>query len=251
VISVLVPVPYIPAVVPDTDEPAAARVPLRWGIPDTIWAYVAGLAGAIVCSIPFSRADAKAQTAAYLVAVAIIGQDGATVFALWLISRLKGSGSVVRDFGLRLWVGDLWVVPAGAGLAAVLSALVYPLSEIANGREQEVVSDLKDASGARLVVFVVIAGLLAPVVEEFLFRGLLLRGLLRRVPVVPAVAISGLVFGLVHLTGDASLGTVAAFPALVTLGVISGVLAVRSGDLSRSIMLHAGFNLLTILTIVL
>ena len=32
---------------------------------------------------------------------------------------------------------------------------------------------------------------------------------------------------------------------LAMVGIVSGVLAVRSGDLSRSILLHAGFNLLS------
>jgi membrane protease YdiL (CAAX protease family) len=53
-------------------------------------------------------------------------------------------------------------------------------------------------------------------------------------------------FALLHLV-DPSIGTVVALPALATVGVVSGVLAVRTGDLSRSILLHAGFNLVTVL----
>jgi membrane protease YdiL (CAAX protease family) len=59
-----------------------------------------------------------------------------------------------------------------------------------------------------------------------------------------AVAVSALVFALAHLL-DPSLGTLAVLPALFALGAVSGVLALESGDLSRSIMLHIGFNLLT------
>jgi membrane protease YdiL (CAAX protease family) len=39
-------------------------------------------------------------------------------------------------------------------------------------------------------------------------------------------------------------------PALVALGCLCGVLAVRSGSLSRPILVHAGFNLLTTVQIV-
>jgi membrane protease YdiL (CAAX protease family) len=223
---------------------------VRWGIPDAFWAYLAGIVGVLVCTVPFPEADRKAETAAFL-AAATLGQDGGIVLAIAAIARRKGTGSLVSDFGLRLWVGDLWIVPAGMGLAAVLSAAVAPLSHLSGGQEQQVVSDLKDASGAKLVVLVLLAGLAAPVVEELLFRGLLLRALLRRMPAVGAVAVSGVAFGLVHFIGGEALGTAVALPALVTLGVISAAVAVRTGDLSRSILLHAGFNLLTILSVVI
>jgi membrane protease YdiL (CAAX protease family) len=222
---------------------------VRWGLPDALLGYLGGFVGILVFTIAFSAEDAEAQTAAYL-AAAFAGQYGGTFGAIWLISRRKGLGSVIDDFGLRLWVGDLWVLPAGAGLGAVLGVLVQPLSNLAGGDEQDVVTELNEAGGAKLVVLAVGAGLFAPVVEELLFRGLLLRALLRRMPATPAVAVSSVVFALVHLV-DPSLGTVVALPALAAVGVVAGMLAVRSGALSRPIMLHAGFNLLTIMSVAL
>ena len=53
-------------------------------------------------------------------------------------------------------------------------------------------------------------------------------------------------FGLVHLAGDPSIGTLIAFPVLVTLGLVSGYQAFTTGRLSRSILLHMGFNALTV-----
>jgi hypothetical protein len=127
-----------------------------------------------------------------------------------------------------------------------LALTLLPLQHLAGNETQEVVNELQNANGAKLAVLALGAGLLAPVVEELLFRGLLLRALMRRFDATTAVAISGTVFALLHLV-DPSLGTVVALPALATVGVVSGVLAVRTGDLSRSIMLHAGFNLVTVL----
>ena len=88
--------------------------------------------------------------------------------------------------------------------------------------------------------------LLAPVTEELLFRGALLRSLLRRVSPAVAVLISAVVFGLVHALGDPSVGTVIAMPAIILLGVVSGYQAARTGNLSRSILLHVGFNALSV-----
>jgi membrane protease YdiL (CAAX protease family) len=55
-----------------------------------------------------------------------------------------------------------------------------------------------------------------------------------------------MVFALVHPLGDPEVGSVIVVPAILALGLVSGYLAVRSGNLSRSIMLHMGFNLLTV-----
>jgi membrane protease YdiL (CAAX protease family) len=42
-----------------------------------------------------------------------------------------------------------------------------------------------------------------------------------------------------------TLGDFAVVPALFLLGAVSGVVALRRGDLSASIMLHIGFNFFT------
>ena len=86
----------------------------------------------------------------------------------------------------------------------------------------------------------------APIFEELVFRGLLLRALLARMGPNWAIAVSALTFGSVHFLGGNALGTLAVLPALVGIGAISGVLAVRSGELSQSILLHMGFNLLAV-----
>jgi membrane protease YdiL (CAAX protease family) len=78
------------------------------------------------------------------------------------------------------------------------------------------------------------------------FRGLLLRGLQNYMSDNWAIGTSATIFGCVHFLGGNALGTLAALPALIGLGVVSGVLAVRSGNLSRSILLHMGFNLLAV-----
>ena len=88
--------------------------------------------------------------------------------------------------------------------------------------------------------------MLAPIAEELLFRGALLRSLLRKLSPDHAVFVSALVFGLVHVLGDPSVGTLIALPAIMLLGVVSGYQAVKTGDLSRPIMLHMGFNTLSV-----
>jgi hypothetical protein len=99
------------------------------------------------------------------------------------------------------------------------------------------------------VLLVVTVLLIAPVAEELMFRGVLLRSLLRRVDAGAAVFVSALAFGLVHLL-DFTVGSLIAFPVLVLFGVIAGWLAVKSGDLGRSVLFHVGFNAFTAVALI-
>jgi uncharacterized protein len=107
---------------------------------------------------------------------------------------------------------------------------------------QEVVRTFEDtANVAEQVLFVVGVVVVAPIGEELLFRGAVLRGLMRRTTPEIAVLLSAFVFALVHLAGDP--GTGYYVPALFLLGLVSGWRAARTGSLSQSIFLHCGFNL--------
>src|SRR3954447_3283280 len=190
----------------------AVGTPVRWSIPDALLCYLAGLVAAIVTTTIAAGLSGQTNSSgtnetAGVLAAAFVGQYGGTVLALLWVSRRKGRGSLVDDFGLRIHAADWWVLPAGALLEVGLAIALVPLSHIGKGDTQEVVNELHSANGAKLAVLAVGAGLMAPIVEELLFRGLLLRALLRRVPATPAVAISGVSFALLHLV-DPSIGTV-------------------------------------------
>lgn len=236
------------------DEPVAPDAtgtpvrPVRWGLGDFVWVYFAGLVlSAIVGSIFFGiTGDSSDHPGALTYAMTAGGLYLGWGLGLVYCSRRKGRGTLAADFGLVVKAKRLWALFAGIGILFVGAALVYPLRAITDYQDQKVVDDLRNAHGVKLVVLWVIAGLLAPVFEELMFRGLLLRSLRRRLEPVWAIGISALVFACIHVVGDASLGVVSLIPALFLLGVVSGIAAVRVGDLSVSIPLHMGFNLVTL-----
>ncbi len=220
---------------------------LRWGIGDFVGIYVAGLVASVIgFSIGMSiTGDTANHYSGLTYALGFIGQYGAWLAGLVYASGRKGLGSLAADFGVRLDLRRMWALLAGVALQFVLGAMVLPLVHLANDEKQQLVDDLKNASGGKLAVLVIAAALVAPVLEEILFRGLLLRALRRHFAPEWAVAISAAIFAFAHLL-DFNLGTLAIVPALFALGVISGVAAVRLGNLSVSIPLHVGFNLVTI-----
>ena len=79
------------------------------------------------------------------------------------------------------------------------------------------------------------AVIVAPLAEEFFFRGVL-QGWLERVKPELAIPASAAAFGLAHL--DHGLGWI----PLVGFGIAAGVLTRQTGSLVASITLHAGFN---------
>jgi CAAX protease family protein len=218
---------------------------VRWGLGDVVWIYFAGIfASVFLAQIGLAiTGDTADHIGGVTTALALLGQFGGWIAGLIWVSRRKGRGTLRADFGLALRIRDSWFLVAGVGLEIVLGLLVQPLVDLVN-QNQQVVQDLKDSRGLKLAALALVAGIVAPVCEELLFRGLLLRSLARRVSAEWAVALSALVFAFAHLLTP-SLGTLAVVPALFALGAISGVIALRTGDLSRSIFLHVGFNLLT------
>jgi len=224
---------------------------VRWGIGDVIAAFAVGIAVSVVVGVFVVDPDHPNRPNTLI--VLICAQNFAIIAWLAMVARRKGTGSLRSDFGLQIrrpataWFADLPWFFAGIGLQLVALIPIGILEDIyGHTAKQDVVKVADRASGWQIPVLALTIVLLAPVTEELLFRGALLRSLLRRVSPAVAVLISAVVFGLVHALGDPSVGTVIAMPAIILLGVVSGYQAARTGNLSRSILLHVGFNALSV-----
>jgi uncharacterized protein len=217
------------------------RPRVRWGLWDVVLAWVAGLVGALVAS-----ALVVDQARPVRLIAVLVGQNAAIILFLYVVVRQKGSGSLRHDFGFTARVADVPWFFVGVGIQLVSFVPTAILVAI-HGTEakQDVVKIADKAHGVQIPLMILGVAVLAPVTEELLYRGVLLLGLLRRMDAPRAVFVSALIFGLVHAVGDPSLGTLIAIPSIMLLGVVSGYQAAQTGDLSRSIMLHMGFNALT------
>lgn len=89
--------------------------------------------------------------------------------------------------------------------------------------------------GLDLLPTVLIAGIASPIVEELVFRKVLL-GRLRAYGDVIAILVSGLCFGLYH-------GNVAQFLYASALGFIFAYVVIRTGDIRYTMALHICINL--------
>jgi membrane protease YdiL (CAAX protease family) len=267
-------------------EPAPPRLPrLRWGIGDVCLAFLIGSLVAISVTIPLygkshrlefacqrtvdrvpidargtldcdpdetptiRSADVLSPEATF--GLALPAQNLPIIGVLWWASRRKGQRSLTRDFGWRLRLRDWWWPVVGIGVTIGLGILLWPMNRLLPDQPetQDVARDLANVTRPGAVVLAILAVvLLAPAVEELLFRGALLRSLQRRTSDGWAIAIQGTVFGLIHASGTSfDLNAIPTLAALTVLGVFLGVIATRSGSLSRAMLIHAGFNAVALL----
>jgi len=222
-----------------------------WGIPDAFVAFLLSLLAASIAETPFvshGKLPTSAQVPASLVALLV--QTTTAVVYLRFAAR-RGVGSLRADFGLRVSPRDSGWFLVGLALAFLTGIMLNPIVDVGHlgHSSQAVVRVFQSAHGYQAVLFIVAVLVVAPLGEELLFRGALLRALLRRTNPATAVSVSALVFALVHVALDPGAGF--AVPALFLLGIVSGDRALRTGNLSESFLLHAGFNLLAVLQILL
>ncbi len=85
------------------------------------------------------------------------------------------------------------------------------------------------------VIGIVAVVLVAPVVEEFIFRGLIMTRLAQAMPGWLAAALSAAIFGLCH-------GHPVWFAYTFVLGVLFGLMDLRLGSIWPSILAHMVFN---------
>jgi len=101
-------------------------------------------------------------------------------------------------------------------------------------------------TGGEAVAFLVFAVvIMAPLLEEVLFRGLLLQALRRRMPFWPAALVVTALFSALHALQFQDY--LPALAGIAALGLLLAWLRERSGSLWPPILVHAGFNLLGLL----
>ena len=224
-------------------------------LPGTVWnwrqflfVFGAGLIGAVIGAIVVTAFGMDVNSEWTNLGVLFGFQVAGYLVALAYLSARQGSGSWATDYGLRFKPSNLWGLPGGIALQVAVGLLLAPLVAWLGGDDppqQQVGEIIEDASGAGSTVLIVVAVVIfAPLVEELLYRGLLLSWLQRVMPVWGAISISALVFAGVHLLDPNAWLVV---PGLFLIGMALGYAALRTGSLGLPIMLHAGINLTAVL----
>lgn len=230
---------------------------------------------AILIFIAYMFTQVIAGAIATIVYVMVTGKDAAMVASvdemdpvLLLVAGTAGfvlGGPVVFALARAMEGGRTWkeafapfgmvkasprAIAAGVALGVAVAAVlgfgleaVFPSPENAEGPLIQAAS----APGWQRILFVLLAVVLAPVIEEFLFRGVIYTGMMRSWGKWPAGIVLTLSFGLLHL---ADVGGY--WPALFMITVVGlGLLLVRlkTKSLIPAIAMHSAYNLFQVLAL--
>jgi membrane protease YdiL (CAAX protease family) len=126
---------------------------------------------------------------------------------------------------------------ASAGAAASASSAASAAKDQGPGTIDAVLPMLKGGEGqaGRFFSVLTVTSVLAPLLEEVVFRGFLLASLTKWLPTPGAVVFSSVVFGAAHLAPRD-------FPQLVTLGIVLGFSYARTRNLLTPMFIHSLWN---------
>jgi membrane protease YdiL (CAAX protease family) len=172
-----------------------------------------------------------------------------SALGLWLVTRL-GPGAVktigvragrpARDvlYGLGM---TAVVIPVCIG-AMLVGALVLWLFGLPTVSHPVLVSINESSSLGTLAAALVLASVVAPLAEEFTYRGVLMTSLLKPLGAAGAIAASSTIFALVHILVEPQ-----AILALFVLGAALGYVTYRTRSLVAAVVAHSAFNTLMVL----
>ena len=190
----------------------------------------------------------------FTMAATVAGLIFATAVTLWVVRRRWPDLWATREppgFGMIKPQSMLYFAYAVlAGL--ILAVLSGPLTNlIAHGREwhQDVAQMALAGSWFLRIPLILSVVCVAPAIEELVFRGVLLSGLMHRLRTGWAVILSALLFGCVHVPDFKSVWY--AVPAIVLMGLVLAWLRLKSRSLWPAITAHATNNLVVIVGLVL
>lgn len=232
---------------PEGEALAGPPAPGAWKVIHAVAAFAAGIGASLVAALAVAPGG---LTSFETFAVVGPAQALGSIAVVAGLSRFPRPGR--ESLRLRFAPIDGWGLFLGAALQFALSLILSLVVVVFLGGEapvQEVVQIVDEAAGPGTRAAVVItAVLLAPLSEELVFRGVLLRALARRYPGWPASLGSAAAFALAHLLDT---NAALAVPALFVMGLVLARQVQSSGRLGGAVATHAGFNLLSVLLLFL
>lgn len=203
-------------------------------------APVHGFAGALTVLVGLSLL----LYGGFVVLLVAAGRDFAARYAGWGWAfglqrpRLMDAAWVAAGVGMVL----------GGRIAVVVVA--NALSEGTAAAQSQNLTVRTDRVAVYLLLAVVVV-LVAPVLEEVMFRGLMLRTFMRRWGFWPAALVSSAVFALFHTYEvDTPAGAVTLAGVTFTLGLSNCLLVRWSGRITAGVIVHALFNGLAVTVLI-
>jgi membrane protease YdiL (CAAX protease family) len=192
---------------------------------------------ALVFAVRLPNMFSGGQTLLLIQAVAysVLGMGGIFIFRRDLISGIK-------DWKPNALKNILWVVGAFAASTFIVSIAAIPAysmgyKDISNANA---VSLMIKAIGKPLAVLTV--GLSGPILEECIYRALLIGKIKSKIPLWLCVVMSSFLFACMHLHGFGLLDFLGILP-LFAQGLIYGIVYAATGNIIIPMVMHIASNM--------
>ena len=223
------------------DEKHKKRLTIFWALAITLWVGFVFFAAQIVVfliarilinSVNWSINENVAQTVCMVISYAL------ALGVLILVAKKIFSAQVTRDSlglrGLPTWT-DILLSPVGyivslLGAVAIVYVMQLILPVVNWSETQDVGFNNVISSTDRIITFVALV-ILAPLMEELIFRGYLYSRLRGKMSALPAIILVSVLFGAMH--GQWNVG--------IVVGVMSVVLCIAremTGTIYAGILMH-------------
>lgn len=192
-----------------------------------------------------SVVDRDWNVVAYMALAVVVGYAPSLAW-MWYASRRWGTGRVFADLGVSFrWVDLAWgpliwlsTIAAMGVAVALMRAVDVPYRgnlDVDNGGPFQ-------RDNTTIVALVVAAVICAPIVEEALFRGAVMRGLLSKMGALLAIGVQAVLFGLAHYVPGFGTANVGLIIALSVAGAGLGLGSYLIRRLGPVIIAHAVMN---------
>ena len=181
---------------------------------------------------------------------------GTFIAALGVAAASRGIlGSGFTAKGLQ-GIGVAWISRAiafkwilfGALTGGIVTYLTYIFPHVASSEHSPAEMFLNNGLGV-IVIWVITAIIIAPIVEEFVFRGFILSAVSGKVGTSFGIVVSAAAFLVIHLPQID--GYWLAGIALFILGLLSGIARINSGSLVAPILFHCCYNTVAVINVLL
>ncbi len=231
--------------------------PRPWGAWPWLGPVVVFAGTIIVGQILAGRAPARGGGRTVMAIALNLGAEAVVLTGLYFFGRPVAG----RAGGWRAAIGLDWVrrqdwVPWLIGVALSFAGRIgvgVLFLVLTNGRANREAQNLHVTAptAAQIAFLLLLAVVIAPVVEEITFRGLLLRTFMRRMSFWPAALLSTTVFALFHTYEVSTVaGALALAGGVATLGMTNCYLVRITGRLAPGMLVHAAFNLVATVVVV-
>ena len=177
-------------------------------------------------------------------------QDKKVMLSLWKDSRFPGKLPLKKDLALSFfsWVISLPAVLSAAHFFSLFSIALFGVSE----KEQVAVLYMKRSLEAPLTASLAFFSVLiaAPLLEEYLFRGILQSYLRTKFSPTKAICFSSLFFAFFHFAPSQGVANIPLIGSLFVFSCYLGFVYEKTRSLWSSIGLHVTFNLISVIRII-